>query len=163
MTATVLTAPMVASSLIPSVTVAIAVDTGAVVAASSGTITEGVYMMDNMVRNGSTNEGRINLHTECNVEALIGFQVLPIDGAGQSGDSVKITSFAMEGGDDVFTGAGHPRCVKKPPAGLKPGAYWIGQAMAAGTQTYEIQIEVTVGVLQPVKYYVTWNAELTAS
>lgn len=154
---------MMASSLIPQVSVAIAVDTAAVAAASNGPITEGVYMMDNMVRNGSTNEGKINLHTKCNVEALIGFQVLPIDGAGQSSDSVKITSFAMEGGDDVFTGAGHPIRIPKPPAGLKPGAYWIGQAMAAGTETYEIQIEVTIGALQPVKYYVTWNAELTAS
>ena len=35
--------------------------------------------------------------------------------------------------------------------------------MAAGTETYQIEIEVTVGELQPVKYFVTWNATITAS
>jgi hypothetical protein len=35
--------------------------------------------------------------------------------------------------------------------------------MAAGTEEYQIQIEVTVGALQPTSYYVTWEATLTAS
>lgn len=151
-----------AGVLVPQVSVAIAVDTAWVAGhASSGQITEGVFMMDNMVRNGSTGEGTLSLHTHCNVGNLIGFQVMPIDAAGSSGDQVVIVGFAdIEG--NVFTGAGHP--MSQPPLGSLPnGSYWIGQAMALGTETYMIQIMVTVGQLQPARYYVWWDATLTAS
>ncbi|MCG7626745.1 hypothetical protein MHM88_02945 [Epibacterium sp. MM17-32] len=162
MSAFVSPARPVSAALTPSVSIAIAVDTAAIAAVQDGKITSGVYMMDNQVRNGSGHEGRIDLHTVCNVGALIGFQVLPINAAGTSGDSATLTSFALQGGDDVFTGAGHPRA-EPPPKGLAPGSYWIGQAMAAGTEEYQIQIEVTVGALQPTSFYVTWEATLTAS
>jgi hypothetical protein len=151
------------TALKPTVSITIAVDTAAIAAVGEGPITSGVYLMDNMVRNGSTNEGQINLHTKCNVGALIGYQVLPIDAAGSASDSVVLTAFAMKGGDDVFTGAGHPIQIPDPPTGLNVGSYWIGQAMTAGTEIYEIQIEVTIGALQPTKLYVSWSAEITAS
>ena len=89
------------TSLKPTVSITIGVDTGAVAAAGEGPITSGVYMMDNKIRNGSTNEGQINLHTNCNVTALIGFQALPINAAGSGSDTVKIKSFALVSGDDV--------------------------------------------------------------
>ena len=146
----------------PQVAVVIAVDTAWVAAqGSSGGISEGVFMMDNMVRNGSFGEGTLALHTKCNVGSLIGFETVPIDGEGSSGDQVIITNFAdMQG--NVFTGAGHP--VQQPPLGNSPaGSYWIGQAMRVGTETYMIEIKVTVGQLQPVQYYVWWNATLTAA
>jgi len=119
-------------------------------------------MMDNKIRNGSTNEGKIDLQTRCNVGSLIGFQVLPITAAGSSTDSVVLTAFALQGGDDVFTGAGHPR-PEPPPKGLTPGSYWIGQAMASGSEQYQLQIEVSIGALQPTTFYVTWDALLIAS
>ena len=34
--------------------------------------------------------------------------------------------------------------------------------MNAGSQTYQIQIAVTVGVIQPVTYYVNWDPFITA-
>ena len=77
-----------------------------------------------------------------------------------SADQVIITSFADVSGS-VFTGAGHP--IQQPsPGGLPAGSYWIGQAMEDGTEIYMIEIKVTVGQLQPVQYYVWWNATLTA-
>ncbi len=118
-------------------------------------------MMDNMVRNGSVGEGTLSLQTKCNAESLIGFLALPIDAGGGSADPVVIVSFLDKTGT-VFTGAGHP--VQAPPPGKLPaGSYWIGQAMRACTETYTIQIEVTVGQLQPVQYYVWWDATINAS
>jgi hypothetical protein len=35
--------------------------------------------------------------------------------------------------------------------------------MKAGTETYQIEIKVTVGQLQPVQYYVYWSAYLSVS
>ncbi len=151
------------TGLKPAVSIVIAVDTAAIAAVGEGPITSGLFMMDNMVRNGSTNEGQINLHTKCNVGALIGYQILPIDAAGSNNDSTVLTAFVKQSGDDVFTGAGHPIEIADPPVGLSKGSYWIGQAMTAGTETYQIQIEVTLGALQPTTFYVSWNAEITAS
>ncbi|MBV9494835.1 MAG: hypothetical protein JOZ54_11365 [Acidobacteria bacterium] len=148
-------------SLTPQVSIAIAVDTAWIAGqAVNGGISEGVFLMDNRVRSGSSQEGTLSLHTVCSTGSLIGFQVVPIDG-GAFGDQVVITGFADINGE-VFTGAGHP--VPSPPPGNGPsGSYWIGQAMKAGTETYQIEIEVTVGQLQPVRYYVWWDAVLTAS
>ena len=147
--------------LAPQVAVVIAVDTAWIAAqGSSGKISQGIFMIDNMVRNGSSGEGTLHLHTKCNAGNLIGFEAMPIDAAGSSGDQVIITSFADVTGS-VFTGAGHP--IQQPsPGGLPAGSYWIGQAMENGTEIYMIEIKVTVGQLQPVQYYVWWNATLTA-
>jgi hypothetical protein len=148
-------------SLTPQVSISIAVDTAWVAAqAINGGISEGVFLMDNRVRNGSSGEGTLSLHTVCNAGSLIGFQVVPIDG-GAFGDQVVITGFADIQGE-VFTGAGHPR-VQPSPGSSTSGSYWIGQAIQAGTEVYQIEIEVTVGQLQPVQYFVWWNAKVTAS
>ena len=96
----------------------------------------------------------------CNVGNLIGFNVLPIDALGTSGDSVVITGFTVSQGN-VFTAAGTPR-VQPPLPGELPGAYWIGQALNEGSQTYQIQIAVTVGLLQPVTYFINWDPFITA-
>jgi hypothetical protein len=162
MSATVVRQAFATATLTPQVSIAIAVDTAFVAAqAGEGRITKGVFMMDNMVRNGSTGEGTLGLHTACNAGSLIGFQVIPTDAAGASSDKVIITGFADVRGN-VFTGAGHP--VQQPAIGNLPqGSYWIGQAIEAGTEEYQIQIKVTVGQLQPVQYYVWWKATLTVS
>lgn len=161
MAATVIRSSRASTLLAPQVAVVIAVDTAWVAAQeSSGQISQGIFMVDNMVRNGSSGEGTLDLHTQCKVGSLIGFETVPIDAAGANGDQVIITAFADVKGS-VFTGAGHP--IQQPsPGGLPAGSYWIGQAMETGTETYMIEIEVTVGQLQPVQYYVWWNATLTA-
>lgn len=152
----------VSATLTPAVSVAIAVDTAYVAAhGDDGKITSGVFAMDNRVRLGSTGEASMNLHTVCHAGDLIGFHCVPVNGAGSSGDTVIITQFLDVTGD-VFTGAGHPR--QQPPIGNGPaGNYWIGQVIKAGTETYTIQLEVTVGILQPVSYWVWFDARITVS
>lgn len=149
-----------AGSLSPQTSVTIAVDTAYVAAQQGHNIGQGVYMMDNRVRNGSTGEGNLELHTVCNNGDLIGFNVVPVNILGTSGDSVVITGFTVSQGS-VFTAAGTPRQQPALP-GEPAGAYWIGQAMSQGQQTYQIQIAVTVGLLQPVTYFINWDPFITA-
>lgn len=150
----------VASSLSPQTSVTIAVDTSYVAAQQGRNISQGIYMMDNRVRNGSTGEGTLELSTVCNNGDLIGFNAVPINILGSSGDKVVITGFPVSQGS-VFTAAGIPRVQPALP-GEPEGAYWIGQALAQGNQTYQIQIAVTIGVLQPVTYYINWDPFITA-
>ena len=148
------------SGLSPQTSITIAVDTAYVAAQQGHNIGQGIYMMDNRVHNNSTGEGTLELHTVCDVGNLIGFNVVPIDSLGTSGDQVVITGFTVSQGN-VFTAAGTPRQQPALP-GEPAGAYWIGQALNEGSQTYQIQIAVTVGILQPVTYYVNWDPFITA-
>ncbi|MDB9433936.1 AidA/PixA family protein [Microcystis aeruginosa] len=144
----------------PTTAITIAVDTAYVAAQQGRNINQGIYMMDNMVANGSSGEGTLELHTKCPVGSLIGFNTVPINGEGASGDQVIITGFTVSQGN-VFTAAGQPR--KQPSPNKEPdGSYWIGQALNTGSQTYQIQIKVTVGQLQPVSYFINWDPFITA-
>jgi hypothetical protein len=143
----------VPSGLKPKTAITIAVDTAYVASQGGSNISKGIYMMDNMEANGSTGEGTLELKTVCNVGSLIGFEVIPVNILGDSGDTVEITGFTVSQGS-VFTAAGKP--VQQKPD------YWIGQAMAAGNQTYQIQIKVTKGRLHPVIYYINWDPFITA-
>lgn len=148
------------SGLKPQTSITIAVDTAYIAAQQGRNISQGVYMMDNRIRNGSSGEGNLELSTVCNNGDLIGFNVVPINALGPTGDKVVITGFNVSGGT-VFTAAGEPRS-EPAPAGEVAGQYWVGQALAQGEQTYQIQIEVTVGQLQPVSYFVNWDPFITA-
>lgn len=151
-----------AGLLVPQTAITIAVDTAWVASQQGKNISSGIYMMDNMVANGSTGEGTMELSTVCNVGSLIGFNTVPIDALASTttGDSVIITGFTVSQGS-VFGGSGYPR--QQPALPNQPdGTYWIGQAMNAGNQTYQIQIVVTVGLLQPVSYFVNWDPFITA-
>jgi hypothetical protein len=147
-------------TLQPATSVTIAIDTAYVAGQQGQNISQGIYMMDNRVRNGSTGEGTLELSTVCNDGDLIGFNVLPINALGASGDDVVITGFTVSQGS-VFSAAGTPRQQPALP-GESPGAYWIGQALVEGHQTYQIQIEVSVGQLQPVNYFINWDPFITA-
>jgi hypothetical protein len=149
------------ASLQPQTSITIAVDTAYVAAQQGRNISQGIYMMDNRVRNGSTGEGTLELSTVCNNGDLIGFNAVPINILGSSGDKVVITGFTVSQGS-VFTAAGTPRQQPALP-GEPDGAYWIGQALSQGQQTYQIQIAVTVGQLQPVTYYINWDPFITAN
>ena len=148
------------NTLNPQTAITIAVDTAYVAAQHGQNISQGVYMMDNRVHNGSTGEGTLELSTVCNNGDLIGFNVVPIDILGAIGDQVVITGFTVSQGN-VFTAAGTPRA-QTSPVGEPAGAYWIGQALNQGNQIYQIQIEVTVGQLQPTSYFVNWDPFITA-
>jgi len=135
--------------------ITIAIDTAYVAAQGGRNIREGIYMMDNRVSNGSTGEGTLELRSAVNNGDLISFNAVPINGEGTSGDTVVITGFTVSNGS-VFTAAGQPRQFDSPP-GEPAGSYWIGQAMNEGQQTYQIQIKVTVGKLQPTTYFINWD------
>ncbi|MBV9110746.1 MAG: hypothetical protein JO306_15145 [Gemmatimonadetes bacterium] len=150
-----------ATTLSPQTSITIAVDTAYIAAQQGQNISQGIYMMDNMVRNGSTGEGTLELKSVTNDGSLIGFNVVPIDIMGSLGDSVVITGFTVSEGS-VFTAAGTPRQQPALP-GEPAGAYWIGQALQQGSETYQIQIEVTVGKLQPQSYFVNWDPYITAN
>jgi hypothetical protein len=135
----------------PNTQIAIAVDTAYIAANAGRGISTGIYMTDNQLNLGSSNEGQLELHTYCNNHSLIGFEVYPIDP--NTGDTVAITGFNVSQGN-VFGGAGYP--IEQRPD------YWIGQATNAGSQTYQIQIKITTGGLRPVSYYVNWDPFITA-
>ena len=146
-----------AAVLQPNATVTVAVDTAYVAAQQGRNISEGVYMMDNMINNGSSAEGKMELSTVVPVGYTIGFNSVPINFI--SGDSVIISGFNVSAGN-VFGSAGYPQIY---PLGKEPlGSWWIGQAMNAGNQTYQIQIAVTVGQIRPVTYFVNWDPFITA-
>jgi hypothetical protein len=146
------------SLLKPQCSIVIAVDTAYVASKQGQNIGTGVYMMDNMFNNGSTNEGQLELSTVVPVGSLIGFESVPINPL--SGDQVVISGFTVSQGS-VFGSQGYPQ--QQPPIGTQPaGSYWIGQAMNGGSQTYQIQIKVTVGQIRPISYYVNWDPFITA-
>ena len=110
-------------------------------------------MMDNRVNNGSTGEGTLELSTHAILGDLIGFNVVPI--YPNSGDTVIITGFDVTKGS-VFGSSGYPE--QQPALGVEPaGGYWVGQAMNEGSQTYRIQLQLTVGQLRPVKCFVDFG------
>lgn len=136
----------------PQTAIQIAVDTSYVVAQGGRNISTGIYMLDNQLNNGSSGEGNLELSTVCNVGDLVGFEVTPINS--NSSDSVVITGFNVSQGS-VFGGTGYPISTSNP-------SYWIGQAVNAGKQTYQIQICVTSGGIRPAKYYVNWDPFISA-
>jgi hypothetical protein len=148
-----------AMALSPQTWITITVDTAYIAARHGRNVSQGIYMMDNRVSNGSTGEGTMELATVTNDGSLIGFNVVPIDALGAN-DQVVITGFNVSQGS-VFTAAGSPR--QQPPLRGEPaGAYWIGQALAQGSQTYQIQVEVTLGLRQPIVYFINWSSFITA-
>jgi hypothetical protein len=137
----------------PQTAIEVAVDTSYIIAQSGQGIGTDIYMVDNELNNGSSGEGTLELSTKTNAGNLIGWQVAPIDP--NTGDSVVITGFNVSQGN-VFGSQGYP--IQQDTA----GAYWVGQAMNAGSQTYQIQIMVTSGGIRPTKYFVNWDPFVTA-
>jgi hypothetical protein len=137
----------------PQTAIVIAVDTAYVGGQAGQQITSGIYMMDNQVNNGSSGEGTLGLSTHADLGSLIGFNVVPVNPV--SGDTVIITGFTVSQGS-VFGSSGYP--IQQPAIGNEPaGSYWIGQAMNAGRQIYQIQLKLTVGQLRPISYFVDFG------
>lgn len=135
----------------PSVQIAIAIDTAYVASLPAGqAFSTGIYMMDNQFTGGSSAEGKLELSTICPVGSLIGFTVYPLDP--NSGDTVAITGFNVSSGN-VFS-SGYPQ--------QQTPAYWVGQAINTGWQTYQIQVQVTHGLIRPTIYSIEWDPYITA-
>ncbi len=117
----------------PMTQIAIAIDVDYVVGRGGGFVNEGIYMMDNRASEGSTGEGTLELSTVCPVNHCVGWTVYPVDQEGKEEDSVTITGFIVTAGS-VFGSEGRP----EPYMGNM--AYWVGEAMNAGSQTYHVRI-----------------------
>lgn len=137
----------------PQTAISIAVDTSYVISQGGRNIGTGIYMFDNQRNDGSTGQGSLELSTVANAGDLVGFEVVPINP--HTGDTVVISGFNVSAGN-VFGNQGYPIPDSKDPS------YWIGQAVNAGQQTYQIQILVTSGGIRPTKYYVSWDPFITA-
>jgi len=137
----------------PQTAIQVAVDTSYIISQGGQNISQGIYMMDNEVNNGSAGEGSLELHTRTNAGNLIGWEVSPINQ--NTGDTVVITGFNVSAGS-VFGSQGYPQQENA------SGSYWVGQAFNAGTQTYQIQIKVTSGGIRPTSYFVNWDPFITA-
>ena len=153
----------VAPKMNPQTAITIAVDTQYVAAQQGQNISQGIYLMDNRVNNGSTGEGTLELSTQAQDGNLIGFNVVPINP--NLGDTVVISGFSVEpppGQTGVFGSQGYPE--PQPALGTEPaGGYWIGQATVQGRQTYQVQIEVTTGGLRPATYFVNFDPFITSN
>ena len=145
------------AKLIPQTAITIAVDTQYVAAQGGRNISKGIYMFDNNVDSGSSGEGTLELSTVTVNGSLIGFDAVPINP--NTGDTVLITGFIVSQGT-VFGSQGYPLSQPKP---LPAGSYWIGQATSQGSQTYQIQIQITTGGIRPTTYFVNWDPFITAS
>ena len=145
------------AKLIPQTAITIAVDTQYVAAQGGRNISQGIYMFDNQVAGGSSGEGTLELSTVTVNGSLIGFDAVPINP--NTGDTVLITGFTVSQGT-VFGSQGYPMSQAQP---LPAGSYWIGQATSQGSQTYQIQIQITTGGIRPTTYFVNWDPFITAN
>lgn len=123
------------ASQTPQTTIGIALDTAYLTSLPSGTQpSTGIYMIDNRKNIGSYNEGQMELYTFCYPGDNVSFYVQPIDT--QRGDTVSIIGLNVSYGN-VFGGSlGAPQPTSN-------DAYWIGRAINAGNQTYQIQVLIT--------------------
>jgi hypothetical protein len=146
-----------------AVTIAVDVDYIASLPVGTNHANRGIYMMDNRMLNGSHGEGGLELSTKCPAGNLISFEAVAINAEGDVNHNAKveITGFNVSQGS-VFTAAGQPRPFNPPPGGGDPNSFWIGQAMNQGSQTYQIQMKVTIGALQPVSHFISWDPFITA-
>lgn len=142
--------PELASPLAPSIYISIAVDCAYLIGQQGRIIDAGIFMVDNMIMKGSSKQGSMELNTVGDPGSIIGWDVFPID--------PYLPNLALEiTFIQICTGA----VFHSPPIRRSgPGFSWLGQLMTSGQQTYAIQIKVTEG-LNPVSYYVNWQASVT--
>lgn len=133
--------------------IVIGMDTAYIIGQQGGQVGQGIYMCDNQISQGSTGEGTLELSTHCHIGDIISFEVMPLDPT--RGDTCAITGFNVSQGN-VFSGAGYPM------QGATPNL-WYGQATTAGTQTYQIFVQITSGGLRPTKYNLNWDPFITCA
>lgn len=151
-------AQKVTASLIPSIVINIAVDTQYLIGqpSNSNYAGQGIYMMDNNVLAGSTNEGSLELDTFCVSGQIIGFNVFPIDSLQGLGDTVEISAFQVSKDSPNLWAGGAPQMQSS-------GEYqWIGQIIGSNQKmTYQIMISVNSGGVAPIKRTFYWDPYIT--
>jgi hypothetical protein len=131
--------------------VLIVVDVAYVVGFGAGEIRAGIYMFDDQRANGSADEGTLDLSTRCNVGDVISWEVVPLDPT--RGDALEITSItALQ--DTLFGTAGAP-------TDWPNTSNWYGQAMTAGSATYQIMLKITAGAIRKQVYEAYWTASIS--
>jgi hypothetical protein len=137
-----------ASSVIPARVINIAVDTAYLYSQPDGQQNEqgGIYMMDNNVDGGSTNQGGLELSSQLTAGFGVAFNVFPVDAAGSQNDSVEIVNLAFSSGTNIFGNWGYPQKQTGSPY------QWLGTAMVQGNCVYQLKIGVSIGNA-PTKYY----------
>lgn len=131
--------------------VLVVVDVAYVVGYGAGQVRAGIYMFDDQLANGSTAEGTLDLSTRCNLGDVISWEVVPLDPT--RGDELEITSITVLQ-DTLFGTAGAPTDW--------PGtANWYGQAMTAGSATYQIMLKITAGAIRRQVYNAYWSASIS--
>jgi cyanophycinase-like exopeptidase len=136
-----------AVALIPTVVVNIAVDTQFLIGQNSGQYAgAGIYMMDNMVTQGSSFSGtsKMELITMANNSAILAFNVQPIDTLQGLGDTVSIIGFQVSSTPNLFVGG-------KPVQQTSGDYQWLAQVSGKSGQrmTYQVMIQVNSGGIQP--------------
>lgn len=144
-------------SIIADRVINIAVDTVYLYSQTNGQYAgTGVYMMDNNVDGGSTNQGGLELSSQVTAGFGVAFNVFPVDAAGTQGDSVEIVNFEVSNGTNIFGNFGWPQ-----PQASTSSYQWLGMAMTQGNCTYQLKIGVSVGGA-PTKYY-WWDPFMTCT
>ena len=144
-------------SVIPARVINIAVDTAYLYSQANGQYAgTGIYMVDNNVDGGSSNQGGLELSSQVTAGFGIAFNVFPVDSAGAQGDSVEIVNFEISNGTNIFGNFGWPK-----QQDATSSYQWIGTALAQGNCTYQLKIGVSVGGA-PTKYY-WWDPFLTCT
>ncbi|MBI1227951.1 MAG: hypothetical protein GC192_22155 [Bacteroidetes bacterium] len=139
--------PVAGAELTPNIYITIAVDVAYVISQQGQSISKGIYLMDNMIANGSMGEGTMEITTIGNAGQVVGWNIVPINPY-LNNQTVEITFIQICLGT-VF---GSP-----PVQADGNGFSWVAQLIYSGKQAYAIQIKVTEG-LTPVSYYVNWEA-----
>ncbi|OPX44216.1 inclusion body protein [Ruminiclostridium hungatei] len=121
----------------------ITVDTARVISGD----TRNIYMIDNRVEFGSTNEGTLELSTKCFTGDYISWLAVPLDPDTQ--DTVSIAGFQVSSGN-VFGGEGSPQPQSD------DDTYWMGRAINQGSQTYQVKIIING------THVVTWDPFITS-
>jgi len=93
--------------------------------------TTGVYLVDNNLNHGSSNEGTVNLSTDVPVGTNICWSLLNVDPT--SDTILQIQNFSNAG---VFGASGTPKQVN--------ANTWTGQVQAAGSDGYSINFSAQI-------------------
>lgn len=142
--------------LIPQTFITIVVDTDYVVSVPEEQVTNGIFMLDNRLDEGSTGAGTYELHTCCSVGDLVGIRAVPVDEEGKLDDKVEITGFEKLSGTDLFGDSGRPQPY---PA----GNCWLGRVNYRGDEIYTIQIRVVTTEPEQHEKFISWDPSISAS
>jgi hypothetical protein len=134
----------------------IAMDTAYIGGQGGGRIGQGIYMFDDQASiwgsGGNSSEGSLKLSTKCHIGDIISFECVLLDPT--RGDTTTITGIDVSQGN-VFGSAGYP----KQWSGTN---LWFGQAMNAGSQSYQIFVQIVTGGIRPQRINLHWDAFISA-